>query len=83
MNRFWMAPALPFLLLAGCMSEEQAAERATAQAREHCESEGKQFVVKDVKTVESDNVFAGKSLMVTGDCLGPGDPGYVPPGDKR
>ena len=71
-----MAPLLA-VVLAGCVSEEEAAEKATAEARQHCESEGKQFVFKDEKTVDS-GMF-GKSLMVTGDCLGPGDPGYVPP----
>lgn len=66
------------LLLTGCASEEQASATATAEAKKHCEAEGKQFIFKDRKTVNSDSVF-NKAVMVTGDCVGPGDPGYVPP----
>ena len=67
---------LSALMLAGCMSEEEAAARATAEAKRHCESEGKQFVLRDKKAVDRDNIFGG-AMVVAGYCLGPGDPGYV------
>lgn len=54
----------------------QAQNEAVRAAKEHCEKEGKQFVLGDVK--ENDGFFSG-SVTVSGHCLGPGDPGYAAP----
>jgi hypothetical protein len=65
-------------LLTACVNPEQERENAIAVAKAHCESEGKQFVLKQVDQQGVANVTKF-STTVTGICLGPHDPGYVPP----
>jgi len=79
MKLAWIATAVLILPLAGCVSERQAIADETQQARDHCLSEGKQFVLR--KTSISDRDAAGlvKNIQVEGVCLGPDDPGYVEP----
>jgi hypothetical protein len=50
--------------------------RATAVA--HCESEGKQFVTTNTLTGLTTKSDDATTLAVTGQCVGPGDPGYEP-----
>jgi hypothetical protein len=65
---------LLFPALSGCAA--QLERDITAQARAHCESEGKQFV--KTASERSDGLIVSKA-QVTGQCVGPGDPGYVAP----
>lgn len=66
-------------LLAGCATEEQTIAHATREARDHCESEGKQFILTKTKIGDPSDPLLQKSVMVTGNCVGPGEPGYLPP----
>lgn len=71
--------SVPTLLaLSGCTA--MATADAIARARAHCESEGKQFVQKQVETHDTGIV---SDVVVSGECVGPGDPGYVPPADTK
>ncbi len=67
------------LALTGCADVATVTAQATAQAREHCLSEGKQFLPGTTNVSDNNNLVYDKTVMVTGYCVGPGDPGYVPP----
>jgi hypothetical protein len=69
---------LSIAALAGCVSAEDQRADAIAKARAHCESEGKQFLLGSVEQ-SGDAIFSSLDTTVSGQCLGPGDPGYVPP----
>ncbi len=60
--------------LTGCA--EMATKEAVQKAHDHCASEGKQFIEK---SVTKDQGLVLSSATVTGQCVGPGDAGYVPP----
>jgi hypothetical protein len=62
------------LLLAGCSTI--LADDAERKLRAQCEAEGKQFVLTKVEKNEG---IVVSSAMVSGHCVGPGDPGYIPP----
>ena len=62
------------LALTGCAN--LAAEDALERARAHCASEGKQFIQKQTEVHEG---LIISDAMVSGECVGPGDPGFVPP----
>jgi len=58
---------------------QMAKSEALARARAHCADEGKQFVLKEADTRED---LIMSDATVTGYCVGPGDPGYVPPANS-
>jgi hypothetical protein len=64
--------------LAGCATQQEQRDQAIQKARTHCESEGKQFVLGNVEQT-GDAIFSSMDTTVSGECIGPGDPGYVPP----
>jgi hypothetical protein len=78
-------PAIVVLVLlplfVGCVpTVEDAKAQAVAKARVHCAAEGKQFVLLEASGQKFDDVFVmGASATIAGHCVGPGDPGYVPP----
>ena len=59
--------------LSGCA--DFAANMALRDAQARCAKEGKQFVQEQVKKTE---LVVVSSAQVSGHCVGPGDPGYVP-----
>ncbi|HEY5238034.1 MAG TPA: hypothetical protein VIJ62_06605 [Rhizomicrobium sp.] len=66
--------------LTGCVTGEMAKGAAIKKGQAHCASEGKQFVVKDATANEHLNPIVSEAdAEVVGECVGPGDPGYVPP----
>jgi len=65
-------------VLSGCMSEAQITAESIEAAKAHCTSEGKQFVLRSTEK-KPGGFFEPKRIVVAGDCLGPGDPGYVAP----
>jgi hypothetical protein len=73
------AVLLGTLALSACSDVAKVTADATAQARAHCVSEGKQYLPGKTSVTDNDNFIYDKSVMVTGYCVGPGDPGYVPP----
>jgi hypothetical protein len=56
------------------------ANDAERQLRAQCEAKGLQFVLEDRKAKEG--VFVS-TAQVTGYCVGPGDPRYMPPASKE
>ena len=66
----------PVIFLGAC-SSERIKQEAIDRARTHCASEGKQFVQKE--GVEMHEGLLQTEATVVGSCVGPGDPGYVPP----
>jgi hypothetical protein len=62
------------LALAGCAN--MAADMAVRDAQAKCAKEGKQFVQEKVDKTE---MIVVSAAQVSGHCVGPGDPGYVPP----
>jgi hypothetical protein len=62
------------LALAGCA--DMAANMATRDAQAKCAKVGKQFVQDKVDKTE---MIVVSAAQVSGHCVGPGDPGYVPP----
>jgi hypothetical protein len=77
-NIIFMLMALATIVLAGCMTVEQQEKNTLAQAKAHCEREGKQFLMKGV-VINEPSAFTSGSVSTEGYCLGPGDPGYVSP----
>jgi outer membrane lipoprotein SlyB len=66
--------------LSGCVTAEMAKSGAIKKGQAHCASEGKQFVVKDVTANQHINPIVSEAdAEVVGECVGPGDPGYIPP----
>jgi hypothetical protein len=75
-----MLVPLAALLLGNCVSPEHERQVAIDKARAHCAAEGKQFELVDSKVdTHFDVLTYGAEATVTAHCLGPGDPGYVPP----
>ena len=64
---------LAICFLSGCVDYDAGRERAIATAQSQCEREGKQFHM-----VSTRNDTEHESVVLTGHCLGPSDPGYVP-----
>ena len=62
------------LALAGCANV--AADMALRDAQAGCAKEGKQFVQDKVDKTE---MIVVSAAQVSGHCVGPGDPAYVPP----
>lgn len=60
--------------LCGCMS--MATDRAMAEGVENCAASGEQFILDDVS---QNRGLAIWTVTVRGRCVGPDDPGYVPP----
>ena len=61
--------------LAGCVSAAQQKADAIKQAKDHCDSEGKRFVLKQADSKTNYTLLTrGIKTMVTGYCLGPDDP---------
>jgi len=61
------------LALVGCA--DMAADMAVRDAQAKCAKEGKQFVQDKVDKTE---MIVVSAAQVSGRCVGPGDPGYVP-----
>ena len=71
-----LATLAPFFIV-GCSTPEAERQQAIAQAEAHCNGEGKQFVLGNVE--QKGVINWGKyTTIVSGHCLGSGDPGYVP-----
>ncbi len=62
------------MVLSGCA--DMAADMAVREAQAKCAKEGKQFVQDKVDKTE---MIVVSAAQVSGHCVGPGDPGYVPP----
>lgn len=79
----WPAFAALALLpaFAGCVpTVEQAKEQGIEKGKAHCAAEGKQFVVKEANGQKFDYFFVvGAQATVLGQCVGPGEPGYISP----
>ncbi len=62
-------------------SEQRAA--LIQKLKDHCESEGKQAIVRDVKQDKESKFFTNTLYTtVAGECVGPDDPGYLPSNSK-
>ncbi|MDR3528040.1 MAG: hypothetical protein P4L57_12260 [Rhizomicrobium sp.] len=68
---------LALFVVAGCAGEREVIAEATKTARDHCESEGKQFVPTKTEIGSPQDTFFRKQIKVEGVCVGPGEPGYV------
>ena len=73
---FWIIA--PALLTAACANI--LANDAERQLRAQCEEKGLQFVLEERKAREGIIV---SSAQVSGYCVGPGDPRFVPPASKE
>ena len=74
MRTFGIVGVTAALALAGCAN--MAADMAISDAQAKCAKEGKQFVQDKVEKTE---MIVVSAAQVSGHCVGPGDPGYVPP----
>jgi hypothetical protein len=59
--------------LSGCMAQME--KDMTAQLQQQCAAKGQQFVKTDAQ--RTDNLIEAK-VAVTGVCVGPDDPRYIP-----
>ena len=67
------------LLLAVCVTAEDAKAVALRKAQDQCAAEGKQFVLKDATgSTHFDVLTQSANATISGSCVGPGEPGYVP-----
>ena len=71
--KYFVLP-LALVSLSACSVALEANARSDLQAQ--CAAKGMQFVVTDAKKTE---LLVVSSAQVTGVCVGPGDPRYVPP----
>jgi hypothetical protein len=78
MQRSWAVGAVLAIMLAGCMDDDDFIANAEAQARAHCAAEGKEFVLNKRPDL-ADGDFDAHDVELDGQCVGPGDPGYLPP----
>jgi hypothetical protein len=79
MRNFIICLGLSLGLLTGCTYDYEAAqERAIETAKKQCESEGKQFQFVSER-VDAEH----RAAVLVSHCLGPGDPGYVPPAPAK
>jgi hypothetical protein len=76
---FHVMSLLVAIALTGCVDTEQVRVDAIQQAKSHCAAEGKQFILGKVEEAPSANVAGGTMIVVSGHCVGPGEPGYVTP----
>jgi hypothetical protein len=76
---FYVIGLLAAFALAGCVDIEQVRVDAIKQAKSHCESEGKQFVLNNVEEKSAPNATGTQMVVVSGHCVGPGEPGYQTP----
>jgi hypothetical protein len=65
-------------LLYGCISPSEERANALAIATTRCEKQGKQVHVVDVSQHGVANVTRFDTT-IDFECVGPGEPGYVPP----
>ena len=75
-----MAALIPLGTVA-CATPEGERQAAIAKAKAHCEAEGKQFILRNVEQSGVIN-WTDYYTTVAGNCVGPGEPGYVPPSSK-
>jgi hypothetical protein len=79
----WPAFAALALLPAfvGCVpTVEDVKAQGLEKARAHCAAEGKQFVLREASGQKIDSFFVmGATATIAGQCVGPDEPGYVPP----
>ena len=66
--------------LCGCTSSAELRDKALNEAEAHCKSERKQFILK--KTEQKEDFWTGSQAIITGVCVGPGDPRIVVPSAK-
>ena len=78
MRRRWALWAALAVVLAGCTDDDDFVANAEAQARAHCAEEGKEFVLNKQPDLSEDDAMA-RGVELDGQCVGPGDPGYLPP----
>jgi hypothetical protein len=78
MWRRWALGAILAVALAGCTDDDDFVADAEAQARDQCAAEGKEFVLNKQPDVAEDDAMA-RGVELDGQCVGPGDPGYLPP----
>jgi hypothetical protein len=64
-------------LVTGCINPADEQGRAMAQAQARCKGQGKQLHVINVKQDGIPNL-TDFHTSVDFECVGPGDPGYVP-----
>jgi hypothetical protein len=74
MRTFGIIGVMSALALGGCA--DMAANMALKDAQAKCGKDGKQFVQDKVEKTE---LIVVSGAQVSGHCVGPGDPGYVPP----
>ena len=78
MRRIWALGAVLAVVLAGCTDDDDFIANAEAQARARCAAEGKEFVLNKQPDLAEDGLMA-RDVELYGQCVGPGDPGYLPP----
>ena len=64
--------ALAAIGLGGCVDLDAQAVR---EVQDVCKSQGKQFIIAEIK---HHGIVPFGNTSVTGHCVGPGEPGYVP-----
>jgi hypothetical protein len=76
--RYWIGAlvVLSAVSLASCVTPAELKAEAAQTAKEKCEKQGKKFTLRD--TDFKGNPFTGEKASATGDCVGPGEPGYSP-----
>lgn len=79
MKAFYVMSLLAAFALAGCVDMEQVRVDAIKQAKSHCESEGKQFILNKVEEKSAPNASGAEMVVVSGHCVAPGEPGYQTP----
>ena len=73
MKVIWVAAPLMLIALTSCSTVLKA--DAVKQLQSQCAAKGMQFVQTHAKQTE---LLVVSSAEVTGECVGPGDPRYLP-----
>ncbi len=77
----WFFGATVVVMLTGCASDDDILDDALAQARAHCEAQGGEFMLHKQPTV-NDGELMQRDVDIDAECIGPGDPRYIPPKKK-
>lgn len=69
------------VVLSGCASDDDILDDTLAQARAHCEAQGGEFMLHKQPKV-NDGELMQRDVDIDAECIGPGDPRYLPPKNK-
>ncbi len=78
MRAIWIVAPLAVIGLTGCSVVLK--DEAVAKLKADCAAKGMQFVQTDSKQTE---LIVVSQAEVSGICVGPGDPRYVPPAPAK